>query len=77
MNNDKQKPPGGKTAAPPSSLPPAKTPPPPPEPGQPAPLFRKIDWLTFLITFAAVGLDKLTVRTNIRTAPKTVFQHSS
>ncbi len=54
MNNDKQKPPGAK-GLPPGATPPARTaPPPPPEPGRPAPLFRKIDWLTFLITFAAV-----------------------
>src|SRR5215204_6358560 len=53
MNNDKQKPPGTK-GLPLGATPPARTaPPPPPEPGRPAPLFRKIDWLTFLITFAA------------------------
>ena len=40
-------------------MPAAKGPPPAklaPVPAAPAPLFRRIDWLTFLITFAAVWI---------------------
>src|SRR5580765_3053727 len=63
MNNDKSKMPTGKpqpagpaSAAPAKSGPApagAKSPPPPPAP---RPLFRRTDWLTFLITFAAVWI---------------------
>src|SRR5207237_5735651 len=64
--NEKPTPPPAKgSAATPAPTPqkgqplPAKTPPPPIKPGpivppQPAPLFRRVDWLTFLITFAVV-----------------------
>jgi thioredoxin-like negative regulator of GroEL len=61
MSNDKTKPPGAKPpAGPPAKIvpspvaPPPKTPLPSPPPGRVAPLFRKTDWLTFLITFAVV-----------------------
>src|SRR6185295_15980098 len=58
MTNDKAKKPGakppgpapGKIASPPVE--PPKDPPPPP--GKVAPLFRRVDWLTFLITFIVV-----------------------
>jgi len=63
MNNDKSKMPTGKPqpAGPASPAPAksgpapagAKSPPPPPAP---RPLFRRTDWLTFLITFAAVWI---------------------
>src|SRR5258707_4176703 len=61
MNNEKSKTPTGKSqSAGPASTGPAKSGPasggpriPPPAP---RPLFRKTDWLTFLITFAAVWI---------------------
>ncbi len=60
MSNDKPKPPAGKpqaTATPPA---PAAKGPPPARPlaviPKPAPLFRRMDWLTFLVTFAAVWI---------------------
>ncbi len=60
MNNGKQKPSSPKAPPPgPAAAPVAKTPPPVKTispPPRPAPLFRRIDWLTFLITFAAVML---------------------
>jgi len=62
MNNGKQKQPTAQSQAIPStsvSAPGPKGPPPAktiPTPAQPAPLFRRIDWLTFLITFGAVLL---------------------
>jgi len=59
MSNDKANKPGaksgpapGKAAAAPAE--PVKPPPPPPAVPKVAPLFRRIDWLTFLITFLAV-----------------------
>ena len=54
MNSDKPKSQQSKPT-PPEALPPAKSPVPPPAPG-PAPLFRSIDWLTFLVTFGAVWI---------------------
>src|SRR5262245_15515440 len=56
MNNGKQKTAPAKTPATPiaSKAPPAK--PAPVAPVAPAPLFRRLDWLTFLITFAAVWI---------------------
>src|SRR5215468_9215392 len=63
MNNEKSKTPAGKSQpAAPASLSPAKPGPapsagkPPPALPAPRPLFRKTDWLTFLITFAAVWI---------------------
>src|SRR5215471_21845242 len=60
MNNGKAKPPTSKPPPPPSasSPPPKGQPVKPGPPGipQPAPLFRRIDWLTFLITFVAVWI---------------------
>src|SRR5215467_8913206 len=60
MNNGKAKQPTSKSPPPPSaSSPPPKGPPVKPGPPsipQPAPLFRRIDWLTFLITFVAVWI---------------------
>jgi len=64
MNNDKAKSPSGKSQAPspqssgktPGSQAPPKTPVPAIHPVKPAPLFRKTDWLTLLITFAAVWI---------------------
>src|SRR5712691_7452605 len=60
MSNDKPKQPPAKNQ-PPSTAPAAKGPPPAkptptPVPAPSAPLFRRIDWLTFLITFAAVWI---------------------
>jgi tetratricopeptide (TPR) repeat protein len=52
MTNDKIKTPTAKTPSPT----PASEPKPAAVPTQPAPLFRKTDWLTFLITFAAVWI---------------------
>src|SRR6266581_1225385 len=64
MNNDKSKSPSGKSQGPspqssgktPGSQPPPKSPAPAIHPVKPAPLFRKTDWLTLLITFAAVWI---------------------
>src|SRR5437016_4702431 len=53
MNSDKPKAHNTKPIPAPTT-PPAKTP--PPRPLRPAPLFRRIDWLTFLITFCCVWL---------------------
>ena len=60
MSNDKPKQPPTKNPTPSTTpavaakgSPPAK---PVPVPAAPAPLFRRIDWLTFLITFAAVWI---------------------
>src|SRR6516164_7665370 len=53
MNSDKPKDEKYKPI-PSAATPPAKTPPPPPP--RPAPLFRRIDWLTFLITFGVVWI---------------------
>src|SRR6266446_5595052 len=54
MNNDKAKPQNFKPV-PPTTVPAAKTPPPPSTP-RTEPLFRRIDWLTLLITFGAVWI---------------------
>src|SRR5690348_11867298 len=51
MNSDKPKA-QSPLPIPSAAAPPAKNP--PPSPARPAPLFRRLDWLTFLITFAAV-----------------------
>src|SRR2546428_5106277 len=60
MSNDKPKQPPTKNPTPSTTpMPAAKGPPPAklaPVPAAPAPLFRRIDWLTFLITFAAVWI---------------------
>src|SRR5882672_10143377 len=61
MNNGKAKPPTSKSPPPTSASPPVAKGPPPIKPGpliitHPAPLFRRIDWLTFLITFVAVWI---------------------
>src|SRR5436190_4378576 len=60
MNNGKQKQPPAKSQPPSNTPGPAAKGPPPaklaPVPAAPAPLFRKTDWLTFLITFAAVWI---------------------
>src|SRR5882672_6440598 len=64
MNNDKAKSPSGKSQGPTpqssgktqGSQPPPKSPSPAVHAVHPAPLFRKTDWLTLLITFAAVWI---------------------
>src|SRR5258708_5250739 len=64
MNNDKSKSTNSKSQGPspqssgktPGSQPPPKNPVPLVHPVKPAPLFRKTDWLTLLITFAAVWI---------------------
>jgi len=69
MSNDKSKTPPAKSQSaagqssdpasrgnPPAQPGQPKTPAPPPGPIKPAPLFRKTDWLTFLISFAAVWI---------------------
>src|SRR5256885_4395471 len=61
MNNGKAKPPTSKSPPPTSASPPVAKGPPPIKPGpliitHPAPLFRRVDWLTFLVTFVAVWI---------------------
>src|SRR5438552_2053378 len=60
MSNGKPKPPAGKAQAAANAPSSAAKGPPPARPAlvipKPAPLFRRMDWLTFLITFAAVWL---------------------
>src|SRR6266404_4307347 len=60
MSNDKPKQPPAKNLPPSMTPAPAAKGPPPakpaPVPAAPAPLFRRIDWLTFLITFAVVWI---------------------
>ena len=60
MSNDKPKQPSAKSQQPSTGTPAAAVAKPPPPakiiPAAPAPLFRRIDWFTLLITFAAVWL---------------------